>query len=83
MLEAYAVVGNEVVNGLLVLLSGSAKLRYKNTQTFRQHLFFPPGYHRNLNEQVWARVQGELESFRNFAPSSRVTEAFLVIVNWT
>lgn len=42
MLEAYAVRGNEVVNGLLVLLSGSAQFRYKNTQTFRQHLFFPP-----------------------------------------
>lgn len=76
MMEAYGVPEDEVVKALPELLSGFALLWYRNTkeslvdyQAFRQQFelqFFPPGYHRNLDEEVRARTQGEHESFRDF-----------------
>lgn len=79
LLEAYALSPEEVLKAMPELLHGQALLWFRNNRDvwtsfaeFRRMFelqFFPPGYRRNLDEEIRKRTQGETESFRDFVIS--------------
>lgn len=74
--EAYSLMPEEVLKAMPELLHGQALLWHRNNRDlwtnfaeFRRMFesqFFPPGYRRNLDEEIRKRTQGEAESFRDF-----------------
>jgi len=76
LLDAYAMTPDEVLRAMPELLHGQALLWFRNNREFWDTFvqfrrmfeaqFFPPGYRRNLDEEIRKRTQGETESFREF-----------------
>lgn len=74
--ESYSVSRDELLKAMPELLVGTALLWYRNNkdllhnyESFRSLFeiqFLPPGYRRNLDEEIRKRTQGEQESFRDF-----------------
>lgn len=76
LMESYSLTNEELMKALPELLQGSALLWYRNCKdslySFDAFLrkfeiqFLPPGYRRNLDEEIRMRTQGENEPFRDF-----------------
>lgn len=76
LIEAYEVDRNETLRALPEILTNTALLWYRNGkdswpdyQSFRRSFelqFLPPGYLRNLDEEIRRRTQGDAEPFRSF-----------------
>lgn len=76
LMASYSLGPEDFLRALPELLQGSALLWYRNCkdllysfEAFRRQFeiqFLPPGYWRNLDEEIRKRTQGENESFRDF-----------------
>lgn len=74
--ETYNLASDEILKVMPEILTGTALLWYRNSKEiffnyyeFRQHFemqFLPPGYRRNLDEEIRKRTQGQNEPFRNY-----------------
>ena len=76
LMSSYSMTPEDFLRALPELLQGSALLWFRNCkdlmysyEAFRRQFeiqFLPPGYRRNLDEEIRKRTQGENESFRDF-----------------
>lgn len=76
LMESYSVPRDNILLAMPELLHGPALLWFRNCRglwdsydSFRRSFetqFFPPGYRRNLDEEIRKRTQGDHEPFRDF-----------------
>lgn len=76
LMDCYGILPDDVVKALPEILKGKALLWYRNNrelwgnfadfQEAFEMQYLPPGYNRNLEDEIRLRTQGEDEPFRNF-----------------
>lgn len=76
LMDCYNVVPDEIIRALPEILKGKALLWYRNNRELWRNFadfqrsfelqYLPPGYSKNLDDEIRLRTQGEEEPFRDF-----------------